>query len=185
MRYHQPKRQWLGKQEWRQVGKIISIMIDRNINAYCLQETWQLCDYMLTIRGYTVLHHGMNEKTQRQGRISTGVIIILILDLTRAWKRAGKLKPITSLPTSKFLGRTIMITLSFPKKSNSLDWYIPPEGERGHQNIPLFSIPSTWNWRTEGIYRWTRSIYHESTKEFRDPHGIRHQLQCCFHVKNI
>ena len=130
LRYNQPKHQWLGKQEWRQVGKIISIMINRNINAYCLQETWQLCDYMLTIRGYTVFHHRMNEKPQRQGQISAGVMIIINPDLTRAWTRARKLKPITSHPTSKFPGQTIGITPSFPNNPNrSTDTYQRKEKE--------------------------------------------------------
>ena len=71
-----------------------------------------------------MFHHGMNENPQRQGRMSAGVMIILSPDLTRAWTRAGKLKPITSPPTSKFPGRTIGITLSFPNKSNrSTDTY--------------------------------------------------------------
>ena len=94
-------------------------MIDRNINAYCLQESWKLCDYMLKIRVYTMFHHGMNEKPQRKGLTSTSVMIILSPNLTWAWTRAGKLKPITSPPTSKFPGWMIRITLSFTNKSNS------------------------------------------------------------------
>ena len=39
-------------------------MIDINVNAYWLQETRQLGDYMLTIRGYTAFHHVMNEIPQ-------------------------------------------------------------------------------------------------------------------------
>ena len=73
---------------------------------------------MITIRGYTVLHHGMDEKPQRLGRTSAGVMIILGPDLTQAWKRAGKLEPITSSPTSRFTGRMIGVTLSFPNFSN-------------------------------------------------------------------
>ena len=94
-------------------------MTENHISAYCLQETWQLCDYILTIRGHSVFHHGMMEKPQRQGRTSAGVMIILNPALTQTWARAGKLKPITSLPpTSKFPGRMIGLTLSFPNKSN-------------------------------------------------------------------
>ena len=63
---------------------------------------------------------GWMKKSQRQGQISAGVMIIISPDLTRAWTRAGKLKPITSSPTSKFPGRTIVITISFPNKSNRL-----------------------------------------------------------------
>ena len=94
------------------------MMIEKRIHAYCVQETWQLHDYMLTIRGYTVLHHGMDEKTQRLGRTSAGVMIILGPDLTHAWTRAGKLEPITSSPISRFPGRMIGFTLSLPKFSN-------------------------------------------------------------------
>ena len=56
--------------------------------------------------------------------MSSGVMIILSPDLTRAWIRAGKLKPITFPLTSKFPGRTIGITLGFPNKLNrSTDTY--------------------------------------------------------------
>ena len=40
--------------------KLISLMIIRLIHAYCIQETWQLHNYMLTIRGYTIFHHAMS-----------------------------------------------------------------------------------------------------------------------------
>ena len=45
-------------------------------------------------------------------------MIILGPALTQAWTRAGKLKPITSPENSKFPGRIIGITLSFPNFSN-------------------------------------------------------------------
>ena len=93
-------------------------MIDNDVGAYCLQETWQLCDFMLTIRGYTVFHHGMLEKPQKMGRTSAGVMIILNPEMTQVWARAGKLKPLTSLPASFFPGRMIGITLCFPNGSN-------------------------------------------------------------------
>ena len=86
----------LGGQRDDKLEKIISFMIENHISAYCLQETWQLCDYMLTTRCYSVFHHGMMEKPQRQGRTSARVMIILNPALTQAWARAGKLKPITS-----------------------------------------------------------------------------------------
>ena len=97
---------------------LISTMIAQRTQAYCIQETWHLHNYMLTIRGYTVLHHGMDGKPQRLGRTSAGVMIILGPDLTQAWTRAGKLEPITSSPTSRFPGRMIGVTLSFPNLSN-------------------------------------------------------------------
>ena len=73
-------------------------MTENHISAYCLQEKWQLGDYILTICGHSVFHHGMMEKPQCQGRTSAGVMITLNPALTQAWARAGKLKPITSPP---------------------------------------------------------------------------------------
>ena len=49
----------LGGRRDDKLEKLISLMIENNIGAYYLQETWQLCDFMLTIQGYTVFHHGM------------------------------------------------------------------------------------------------------------------------------
>ena len=84
-----------------------------------MQETWQLGTYCKTIRGHTVFHHGINDRPPgTQGRNSAGVMIILGPDLTCAWARAGKLTPLQSSPSSKFPGRIIGITLSFPNVSN-------------------------------------------------------------------
>ena len=55
----------LGGRRNEKLEKIISLMLERKIHAYCIQETWQLSDYMLTIRGYTIFHHGMSTKPQR------------------------------------------------------------------------------------------------------------------------
>ena len=94
---------------------------------------------MPTIRAYTMFHHGMNKKPQQQGRISAGVMIILIPDLTRACTWAEKIKPITSPPTSNFPGQTIGITLRFPKKSNR-STYTYHRKEKGKIKIFLCSI---------------------------------------------
>ena len=88
----------LGGRSDEKLEKLISMIIASKIHAYCIQETWQLHNYMLTIRGYTVFYHGMDEKPQRLGRTSAGVIIILGPDLTQAWTQAGKLEPITPSP---------------------------------------------------------------------------------------
>ena len=74
----------LGGRSDDKLEKLISMMISRNIHEHCIQETWQLHNYMLTIRGYTVFHHGMDENPQRLGRASAGVMIILGPDLTQA-----------------------------------------------------------------------------------------------------
>ena len=93
-------------------------MRERRIQTYCIQETWKIHDYMLTIRGYTVFHHGMIAKPQRQRRTSAGVMIILNPALTHACAQAGKLNPVISSPVSKFPGRMIGVTLIFPNFSN-------------------------------------------------------------------
>ena len=94
-------------------------MIERKIHGYCLQETWQIGNYCKTIRGHTIFHHGINDRPPGTlGRNTAGVMIILGPDLTRAWARAGKLEPLVSSPSSKFPGRIIGVTLSFPNASN-------------------------------------------------------------------
>ena len=50
----------LGKKSYDKLEKLIKLMIEQKINGYCAQETWQLESYIKTIRGHTVLHHGMN-----------------------------------------------------------------------------------------------------------------------------
>ena len=81
----------LGGKSNNKLEKLVSMMIARKMHAYCIQETWQIHNYMITIRGYTVFHHGMDEKPQQLGRTSAGVMMILGPDLTQAWTRAGKL----------------------------------------------------------------------------------------------
>ena len=93
-------------------------MLERRIHAYCIHGTWQLHDYMISIHGCAIFHHGISVKPQRKGRTSTGVMIILNLALTHAWSRAGKLKPLTFPSTSSFPGQMIGVTLSFPNFSN-------------------------------------------------------------------
>ena len=75
----------LGAMNNSKLVKIVSLMIDQKINAYFLQETWQLGEYMTTIIGYTVFHRGMKEKTQQQRLMRAGVMIILCLELEQAW----------------------------------------------------------------------------------------------------
>ena len=52
----------LGGKQDDKLKKVIYSIRERKIHAYCIQETWQLHNYMLTIRGYTVFHHGLSEK---------------------------------------------------------------------------------------------------------------------------
>ena len=83
-------------------------MIDRKINAYCLQETWKLGEYMTIIRGYKMFHRKWRKSHSDK----------LCPELVRAWTQAGKLEPVTSPINSKFPGRINGLTLCFPNKSN-------------------------------------------------------------------
>ena len=76
--------------------KSVETMIQRNVAGFCVQETWRLGNFITTIWGHTVIHHGMEKKKNLKGRISAGVAVILNPVLTKAWLRAGKLPPITS-----------------------------------------------------------------------------------------
>ena len=62
-------------------------------------------------------------------------MIILWPDLTRAWARAGKLEPLHSKSHSKYPGRLIGVTLSFPNRSNRA---ADTHSKRAKGNIKLF-----------------------------------------------
>ena len=93
-------------------------MIQRNVAGCCVQETWRLGNFITTIRGHTVIHHGMEKKNNLKVRISAGVAVILNPVLTKAWSKAGKLPPITSDNSLNFSGRMIRVTICFPCSSN-------------------------------------------------------------------
>ena len=94
------------------------MMIARNVHSYYLQETLQLGSYSTTIRDHTIFQHGMVSRTHAQGRNSTWMMIILGPDLTQAWARAGKLKPLQPRLTLKYPGWLIGVALSFPNRWN-------------------------------------------------------------------
>ena len=76
--------------------KNLEMIIMKCINGYCLQETWKLGTYTKIIRDHIILHHGMEEKNNNKGRVSSGVTIILGPELLQDWTRAGKTSPIIS-----------------------------------------------------------------------------------------
>ena len=98
--------------------KLVETMIQRNVAGFCVQEMWRLGNFITTIRGHTVIHHGMEKKNNLIGRISAGVAVILNSVLTKSWLRAGKLSPITSNNSPNFSGRIIGLTICFPCRSN-------------------------------------------------------------------
>ena len=54
--------------------KLVETMIQRNVAGFCVQETWRLGNFITTIRGHTVIHHGTEKKKNLKGRISAGVL---------------------------------------------------------------------------------------------------------------
>ena len=49
----------LGKDTDEKLENIIEMMIARNIQGYCLQETWKLGSSTISIRDHTIFHHGI------------------------------------------------------------------------------------------------------------------------------
>ena len=175
----------LGGKQDDKLEKVISLTRERKIHAYCIQETWQLHNYMLTIRGYTVFHHGLNENPQHQGRTSAGVMIILNPALTQAWALAGKLKPVISSPVSTFPGRMIGVTLSFP---NFLNRPTDTFKRKAKGSIKLFlcSIyhPHEFNKQRE----FYDELYHFITTRPRNSEilmGGRRELQCRDKIEEV
>ena len=96
---------------------IIDNMIDNNIDAYLLQETWLTVDWEKEIRGYLVIHHNQEKdkkKKKKKGREKRGVAIILSPYFRTAFEKAGKPKPITTDQKGIHSGRFIGISLHFP-----------------------------------------------------------------------
>ena len=100
-------------------------MMDNDIGAYLIQETWLPGDWETDIRGYLIIHHnhgiekgkeGKSEpkKTKKRGREKRGVAIILSPSFRQAYRHAGNPKPIVSDPKGQYSGRFIGITLCFP-----------------------------------------------------------------------
>ena len=52
----------LGNKTEDKLEQIIEIMIKRQINGYCIQETWQLYGFTLTIQEHTIFHHEMKKE---------------------------------------------------------------------------------------------------------------------------
>ena len=109
---------------WRNSLKFescIQMMLDQNIDAMCVQETWDLDNYVKTVREFLVIHHNVSDnnwkKKKKQGGPRKGVAIILSPYFKEAYARAGSPKPITTEENSEFEGRFIGISLLFPSKT--------------------------------------------------------------------
>jgi hypothetical protein len=109
---------------WRsKLENIIQLMIDKDISAFCVQETWDSDDYEKIVRGFLVIHHNLSKdewnarRTSNNGGIRRGVAIILSPEFSVAYQRAGRQKN-SSSQNSIFAGRYLGISLNFPTISN-------------------------------------------------------------------
>ena len=50
------------------LDSIINIMSSRNIDVYCIQETWLDGNYVKEINGYTIFHHSLTKQTCNRGQ---------------------------------------------------------------------------------------------------------------------
>jgi hypothetical protein len=67
--------------------EIILRMVERNLWAACLQETWRIGNSTWENGGLTFIHHGLSEKPCKRGAL--GVAIVLSSEARKSWERAG------------------------------------------------------------------------------------------------
>eukprot|EP00978_Attheya_sp_CCMP212_P023473 scaffold71971_cov55-Attheya_sp.AAC.1 len=88
---------------------IISLMKEKGIDIYLVQETWLPNDFERDTEGHYIFHHGTPEasdsntggeatgaNTPKWGQTRGGVAIILSPRATAAWKKAGQPEPTRS-----------------------------------------------------------------------------------------
>ena len=95
---------------------IIDLMVNKNILAYCVQETWIVGNVNIIVRKHMIFHHNREERdivTRR--RVPGGVAIILSPIAVTACRAAGANPPITTHLQSKFAGRFLGFKLQFPR----------------------------------------------------------------------
>jgi hypothetical protein len=62
-------------------------MVQRNIWAACIHETWRIGDNTWKKGGLTFINHGLSVKPCKRGTL--GVVIVLSWETRKAWERAG------------------------------------------------------------------------------------------------
>ena len=98
------------------VDPIIDLMVDKNILAYCVQETWIVGNANTVVRNHMIFRHNREEReVGTRGRVPGGVAIILSPTAVTAWRAAGAKPPITTHLQSKFVGRFLGLKLQFPR----------------------------------------------------------------------
>ena len=82
------------------------IMARKNIDAYCIQETWFDGDFIKEIDGYTIFHHGLKKQVCSRGQ--NGVSIILSPTFSKYYKSSGSPPPVkpknNDLTAGRFIG---------------------------------------------------------------------------------
>ena len=55
--------------------EIILRMVERNVLAVCLQETWRIGDSTWENGGLTFIHHGLSEKPCKRGALGVAIVL--------------------------------------------------------------------------------------------------------------
>ena len=103
----------------RDLGKLETltrVLLDENIDVFLVQETWLTGDWIKSINGVTVIHHGPPAPTSRRG--SGGVAILLGPKAKKAWQAAGRPDPHRPGPLGDSNTRFAGVTLLFRPKRN-------------------------------------------------------------------
>ena len=69
-------------------------MARKNIDAYCIQETWLDGDFIKKNDEYTIFHHGLKEQVCSRGQ--NWVAIILFSTFSKYYKSSGSFPPVKS-----------------------------------------------------------------------------------------
>ena len=94
---------------------VVDRMMEFQINACCIQETWALGNWMKSVNNYCVFHHNYDAKQNSEGRNAGGVALILSPHCVKAWTLAGSKPPICM--DDNFCRRFIGLTLKFKNRN--------------------------------------------------------------------
>ena len=98
------------------VEPIIDLMVDKNILAYCVQETWIVGNANTVVSNHMIFRHNREEReVGTRGIVPGGVSIIISPTAFTAWRDAGAKPPIITHLQSKFAGRFLGLKLQFPR----------------------------------------------------------------------
>ena len=91
---------------------IIDLLVDKNILAYCVQETWIVDNVNTVVRNHMIFRHNREEReVGTRGRVTGGVASVLSPTAVAAWRDPGAKPPNTTHQQSKFAGRFLGLKL--------------------------------------------------------------------------